>query len=100
MLILEHMNRRDHDAEIAAAQHVLAVVGGSFEIHDTGDQPGQYDVDIRAGSGVSIALEVTNFGGDDWKKRRAFGSNSRTEPLRAEQSARVTSEPLSSSIFS
>lgn len=65
------MKGRDHDVEIAAAQHVVAVVGGSFEIHDTGDEPGQYDVDIRTRAGVSIALEVTSFGGDDWKRTAA-----------------------------
>jgi hypothetical protein len=65
------MAGRDHDAETAAAQHVVAVVGGEYDIHDTGSEAGQYDVDIKSGEGVSIALEATSFGGDDWKQTGA-----------------------------
>lgn len=62
------MNDRDNSAEVAAAQHVVAVVGGEYALHDTGTEPGQYDVDIKTADGVTVALEATSFGGDDWKQ--------------------------------
>jgi hypothetical protein len=65
------MMRREHDAEIAAAQHVIGVVGGEYEVNDTGKESGQYDVTIRTQTGETIALEVTSFGGDDWKRTAA-----------------------------
>jgi hypothetical protein len=65
------MSGRSHDEETAAAQHVLAVVGGDFQIHDTGSEPGQYDVDITTRDGVSVALEVTSFGGEHWRRTAA-----------------------------
>jgi hypothetical protein len=49
----------------------VAVLGGEFEIHDTGTEPGQYDVEIKTRLGVAVALEVTSFGGDDWKRTAA-----------------------------
>jgi hypothetical protein len=55
----------------AAAQDVVAVVRSEFQMHDTGDEPGQYGVDIKTGEGVSIALEVTSFGGEDWERTAA-----------------------------
>jgi hypothetical protein len=65
------MSGRDISAEEGAARHVLAVVGGEFKLHDTGDEPGQYDVDIKTREGLTVALEVTSFGGDDWKQTSA-----------------------------
>jgi hypothetical protein len=65
------MDERIETAEFAAGQHVLAVLGGEFEIHDTGAEPGQYDIEIKTGMGVSVALEVTSYGGDDWKRTAA-----------------------------
>jgi hypothetical protein len=65
------LNAHVDSAEYAAAQHVVTVMGGEFEIHDTGTEPGQYDVDIKRSAGVSVALEVTSFGGDDWKRTAA-----------------------------
>jgi hypothetical protein len=65
------MNERDNSAEEAAAQHVVAVVGGEYKLHDTGTEPGQYDVDITTGDGVSVALEATSFGGADWRRTAA-----------------------------
>jgi hypothetical protein len=62
------MAERDDSAERAAAQHVVAVVGGKYEMHDTGSEPGQHDLNITTRDGVSVALEVTSFGGDDWKQ--------------------------------
>jgi hypothetical protein len=59
---------RDNSAEEAAAKHVTAILGGEYAIHDTGDEPGQYDVDITTPDGVSIAMEVTSFGGGDWRQ--------------------------------
>jgi hypothetical protein len=55
-------------AEFAAARHAQAVLGGKFERHDTGAEPGQYDISMKTGRGVSVALEVTSYGGDDWKR--------------------------------
>jgi hypothetical protein len=46
-------------------------VGGAFEINDTGNEPGQFDVGITTEGGTSIALEVTSFGGEDWKRTGA-----------------------------
>lgn len=65
------MGSRDNDAELAAASAVVRVVGGAFELHDTGDEPGQFDVLVTSADRRTVALEVTSFGGDDWKRTRA-----------------------------
>jgi len=62
---------RDDSPEDAAARAVVRVLGGDYEINDTGAEPGQYDVRITTPDGRSIALEVTSFGGDNWKRTRA-----------------------------
>lgn len=65
------MSEQLESPEYAAAGHVAAVVGGKFDIHDTGSKPGQYDVHLETREGASVALEVTSFGGDDWKRTAA-----------------------------
>jgi hypothetical protein len=65
------MNARSNDAEEAAAQAVARVLGAEYEINDTGAEPGQYDVKLTTDGGVVVALEVTSFGGDNWKQTRA-----------------------------
>lgn len=57
--------------EAAAAAHVVAVVGGTYACHDTGREPSQYDIDITTRDGLTIALEVTSYGGDDWRRTAA-----------------------------
>ena len=65
------LNGRDNSSEVAAAEHVLNVLGGEFTINDTGTEPGQYDVHVTTEDGTSVALEVTSFGGDNWKQTSA-----------------------------
>lgn len=65
------MPDRENSAEDAAAAAVVRVVGGSSEIHDTGAESGQFDVLITTAEQRTIALEVTSFGGDDWRRTRA-----------------------------
>jgi hypothetical protein len=65
------MRPRDNEAEVAAAEHVVNVVGGEFRINDTGAEPRQYDVDVTTADGTSVALEATSFGGDDWRRTAA-----------------------------
>lgn len=65
------MASRDSASEEAAAQVVTRVLGGSYEINDTGSAAGQYDVRITTADRRIIALEVTSFGGDAWKRTSA-----------------------------
>lgn len=65
------MSARDNEAEVAAARHVTTVIGGSYEINDTGSEPGQYDAKLTTTGGRVVAMEVTSFGGDRWKQTRA-----------------------------
>jgi hypothetical protein len=58
-------------SEDAAARAVVGVLGGEYEINDTGSEPGQYDVRIVTRQGRTVAMEATSFGGDDWKRTRA-----------------------------
>jgi hypothetical protein len=62
---------RDDTPEVAAAQALLRVFGGKYEINDTGEEPGQFDVRIVTAEGRSLAVEVTSYGGDDWRRARA-----------------------------
>jgi hypothetical protein len=62
------MASRDNNAEEAAAQAVSRVVGGTYAINDTGSEPGQYDVRITMPNKSTVALEVTSYGGDTWKR--------------------------------
>jgi hypothetical protein len=62
---------RDTEREEGAAQAVCRALRGSYEINDTGAEPSQFDVRITAEDGRSIALEVTSFGGDVWRRTRA-----------------------------
>jgi hypothetical protein len=65
------MGDSDNAAEVAAAEHVVNVLGGEFDINDTGAESGQYDVNVTTATGGSVALEVTSFGGDDWRRTAA-----------------------------
>src|SRR5690348_4182116 len=65
------MAKQDNAAEETAAQIIVRVLGGRFEINDTGSRPGQYDVRIIAADQRVIALEITSFGGDPWKETSA-----------------------------
>jgi hypothetical protein len=76
------MSPRDNNAaEEAAARHLVSILGGEFTINDTGAEPGQYDIHLTTPEGASIALEVTSFGGDDWRRTAA-----RVEAAQAKQS--------------
>jgi hypothetical protein len=61
------MGNRDNSSEEAAAQNVVRVLGGKYEINDTGSEPGQYDVRVTTATNQVVALEVTGYGGDTWK---------------------------------
>jgi hypothetical protein len=50
------------DEELAAAQAVQRVLGGTWERHDTGGKPGLFDVLHTLDDGRRIALEVTSEG--------------------------------------
>jgi hypothetical protein len=47
---------------------VARVVGGTYEVKDTGSESGQYDAHITATDGCVVALEVRSYGGDDWRR--------------------------------
>jgi hypothetical protein len=69
---MRERRRPDLDSpEDAAAAHVVAVLGGDYTLHDTGREQSQYDIDITTPDGVSVALEVTSYGGDDWRRTAA-----------------------------
>jgi hypothetical protein len=61
------------DEELAAAQAVQRVLGGTWEPHDTGAEDGMFDVLHTLDDGRRIALEVTSEGNyDGHKSRRAI----------------------------
>jgi hypothetical protein len=72
------MSRRN-DSEEAAALAVLRVVGGAWEINDTGEANAQYDVTITTEQNKTIALEATSF--DSWKQTRARVSRAHEKRL-------------------
>jgi hypothetical protein len=57
------------DEEKAAAA-VQRVVGGSWELNDTGSEPGQFDIRFELSDGRRIALEVTSEGASDLRAAR------------------------------
>lgn len=59
---------RSHDEEEAAARAVQRVIGGTWELEDTGAEPGKFDVLHTLASGDRIALEVTSEGTYDQRK--------------------------------
>jgi hypothetical protein len=62
---------RSHDQEEAAAQAVRRVVGGTWELNDTGAEPNQVDVLFELENGQRLALEVTSEGPYDVPKARS-----------------------------
>jgi hypothetical protein len=62
---------RDNSEEEAAAGIVVRALGGRYEITDDGSESGQHDVRLTTGDGRVIALEVTSYGGDSWKRTSA-----------------------------
>jgi hypothetical protein len=65
------MPRRSHQQEEAAAQIVARVLGGDYQLHDTGSGSGLFDALVVTPDGRTVALEATSYGGDDWKRTSA-----------------------------
>jgi hypothetical protein len=61
---------RTHDEEAAAALAVQRVVGGTWQLNDTGRDPGLVDVLHDFEDGRRIALEVTSEGASDLRAAR------------------------------
>ena len=62
------MASRSNASEEAASQIVARVLGGTYEINDTGSEPGQHDARVTTADERIAALEVTSYGGDSWKQ--------------------------------
>lgn len=76
---------RSNDPEIAAAQAVQRVLGGTWELHDTGTKPGQVDVLLELEDRTRVALEVTSEGDRErYKTASALKSLARTSVFNGE----------------